>query len=98
MAKIEYTFSAKLWKHDAPGGWFFVSIPKEMSKEIREHLQWQEEGWGRMKASAIIKEIQWDTAIWYDTKNEAYILPVKAAIRKKTHIQIDEEIKVYILL
>ena len=80
--KIKYEFSAKMWRDASPGGWYFVSLPKSMSKEIREHLQWQEEGWGRMKAFAQIGEIKWETAIWFDTKMETYLLPVKAEIRK----------------
>ncbi len=69
-----------------------------MSKEIRENLQWQEEGWGRMKASAIIKEVQWDTAIWFDTKTNTYLLPVKAEIRKKAKLKLDDVIAVSILI
>ena len=88
--KINYTFSTKMWKHNAPGGWHFVSLPKPIAKEIREHLKWQEEGWGRMKAKAQIGAVQWQTAIWYDTKKETYLLPIKASIRSKLGIRVDE--------
>ena len=75
-----------MWQHSAPGGWFFVSLPKEISTEIRENLQWQEEGWGRMKASARVQDITWDTAIWFDKKKDTYLLPIKADIRKKAKL------------
>ncbi len=88
QAKIRYNFTGKIWN----GGWFFVSLPKDISKEIREHLKWQEEGWGRMKATAIIKEIEWDTAIWFDTKLETYLLPLKADIRKKARLELNDTI------
>jgi hypothetical protein len=45
ITKIKYEFSAKIWQHSAPGGWYFVSLPVELSNEIRENLKWQEEGW-----------------------------------------------------
>lgn len=80
--KIKYEFSASLWKHPAPNGWYFISLPKEMSNEIRENLQWQEEGWGRLKATAEIGSSIWETAIWFDTKYKTYLLPVKTEIRK----------------
>jgi len=35
--KIKYEYSSKLWKHNSPGGWYFVSLPKTFSKEIREN-------------------------------------------------------------
>lgn len=52
--KIKYEFSAKSWQHSAPNGWHFVSLPTEISAEIRKNLKWQEEGWGRLKATAEI--------------------------------------------
>lgn len=91
--KIKYEFLSKMWKHDTPGGWHFVSLPEIISKEIRENLGWQEEGWGRMKATAGIKEHSWETAIWFDTKLNTYILPIKADIRKQTNLEINKEIE-----
>jgi hypothetical protein len=61
-------------------------------------MKWQEEGWGRMKAKAKIREILWDTAIWYDTKLGTYILPIKAVIRKKEKIEIGNILDVEITL
>lgn len=81
--QLQYSFSAKVWKYQPPVGWFFVSVPKEMSKEIRENAGWQEEGWGRLKATACIGKTEWKTAIWFDTKKGTYLLPLKAEIRKK---------------
>ncbi|WP_231129599.1 hypothetical protein [Flavobacterium sufflavum] len=42
--KIKYEFSEKPWRHSSSGGWYFVSLPKEMSKEIRSVLKSEEEG------------------------------------------------------
>lgn len=94
--KIEYQFTNIIWRHDAPGGWYFISLPKTISKEIRTHLGWQEEGWGRMKTIAQIGNIKWNTAIWFDTKMETYILPLKAEIRKKCNLETDKSINISI--
>ncbi len=94
QAKIKYNFTGKIWY----GGWFFVSLPKDISKEIREHLKWQEEGWGRMKATATIKEIEWNTAIWFDNKHNTYLLPLKANIRKKASLELNDIIDVSIAI
>ncbi len=96
--KIKYQFSALLWKHNSEGGWHFVTLPKAFSKEIRETLQWQEEGWGRMKTSVIVKNINWNTSIWFDTKINRYILPIKAESRKKANIKKDDTIQVTLLV
>lgn len=96
QTKIKYEFTTKMWQHNAPGGWYFVSLPMVISKEIREHLKWQEEGWGRMKAAAKIGVVRWDTAIWFDTKADTYILPLKAEIRKKTNLKVDHNFQMQV--
>jgi hypothetical protein len=92
--KIKYEFTAEAWQHKGVGGWYFVSLPETMSAEIRGHLKWQEEGWGRLKATAQTGGSKWETAIWFDTKKEVYLLPLKAVIRKKEHIEAGHTIAV----
>lgn len=92
-SKVKYEFSAKSWQHSTPNGWHFISLPTEISIEIRENLRWQEEGWGRLKATAKIGNSQWETAIWFDTKHKTYLLPLKTETRKKENIKIDKDIK-----
>lgn len=96
--KIRYGFSAKLWQHNASGGWYFVSFPQKMANEIRRNLKWQEEGWGRIKAVAKVGNSQWDTAIWFDTKRKTYLLPIKAEIRKKESVLPGYQIKLFVWL
>jgi len=97
--KIEYQFTTTIWQYSTPkGGWYFVSLPIEISKEIRENLKWQEEGWGRLKAIAKINNREWETAIWFDTKMGTYLLPLKAEIRRKEKLAIDQSIKVIIVI
>jgi len=69
-----------------------------MSTEIRSNLQWQEEGWGRMKASAIINEHEWETAIWFDKKKSTYLLPIKAEVRKKLKLEHGDLISAAVLV
>ncbi|WP_420601854.1 DUF1905 domain-containing protein [Flagellimonas sp.] len=94
--KIKYEYVTKMWKNGSTGGWHFVSLPQNLSKEIRDNLKWQEEGWGRMKALAQIGELVWETSIWFDTKVNTYILPIKAEIRKKRNLTIGQTIEINI--
>lgn len=93
---IEYTFIANVWVYDGPGSWYFVSLPIDFSKEIRENLKSEEEGWGRLKATAKVGATEWKTAIWFDTKRKTYILPLKLEIRKKEQIIAGQTITIYI--
>jgi hypothetical protein len=90
---ILYTFTAKPFRHDS-GDWIFAAIPDALSEEIREYHQWQEEGWGRLKARAQVGESIWETSIWYDTKHRAYLLPLKEAIRVKEQVKLNEDIMI----
>jgi hypothetical protein len=97
--QIKYEFSAKTWQHsplDTNGSWCFVAIPKKMSKEIRTLFQSEEEGWGRLKVVAKIGNSEWKTAIWFDTKMDTYLLPLKAEIRKKEQVIIDNIVNIII--
>jgi len=96
--KLKYTFSEKIWQHSAPGGWYFISLPEKMAKEIRAALQSEEEGWGRLKATAVIGSSQWKTAIWFDTKKNTYLLPLKAEIRKKENLTAGKPVEVTLWL
>jgi hypothetical protein len=94
--RIKYAFTAKPWQYSGPGGWYFVSLPERVAKEIRTALKSEEEGWGRLKATANIGASEWKTAIWFDTKLNTYLLPLKAEIRKKEQIEIGRIIQVVV--
>lgn len=88
-AKIKkYKFKGKIWKYKGPSSWHFFTLPKKLSRVIRKNHGSAEEGWGRLRVEACINKTEWQTAIWYDTKFRSYLLPVKAAVRKREDIEI----------
>ena len=101
MEGIKYKFSARPFQYSTSAdmiGWTIVLLPKAISVEIRENFKWLEEGWGRMKITAKIGNSEWKTDIWFDTKQDTYLLPLKAVIRKKENIVLDKvvEITIYV--
>lgn len=93
---IKYEFEAKPWLYDGPAAWHFISLPVELAQEIRSLLKSEEKGWGRLKATAKIGETKWKTAIWFDTKSNTYLLPVKSEIRKSERIEIGKSTQITI--
>jgi len=91
---IKYEFNAKPWQYVGKGGWIFVTLPLELSKEIRSNFKSEEEGWGRLKTTVQIGKSEWKSAIWFDSKSDAYLLPLKAEIRKKENVVIEKFVKV----
>ena len=95
-AKIKYEFTAKMWQYSSPMAWYFVSLPTDISAEIRANMKWMEEGWGRLKAAAKIANTLWETAIWFDTRHNTYLLPIKAEVRKKEKLDMLKDINIII--
>lgn len=97
---MEYEYIGTFRKHTEEDncGWNFLFMPLDLAREIRANHKHQEEGWGRMKVTAKIGNTQWKTSIWFDTKNDTYLLPIKADVRKKEKIdmEIGNEVKVTI--
>lgn len=87
---MEYAFFAKVWYSE----WYFVSLPIEMANEIRLNLKCLEEGWGRLKVISKVGNSEWKTAIWFDTKHQTYLLPIKAEVRKREKVEVNQEVKI----
>ena len=94
----KYLFRAKIWQFKGPTGWHFVTLPKSLAKKIRKNHGLSEEGWGRLKATARVGDTSWSTAIWYDTKAESYLLPIKSTVRKREGLESTKTIAVQVVL
>ena len=97
-ASSPFTFSGRPYVYDGKGAWVFIALPKKTSKEIRQLFKKEEQGWGRLSAVAKIGTTEWKTAIWYDSKQETYLLPLKNEIRMAEGIQIGKAIKVNVFI
>ncbi|MEZ5047181.1 MAG: DUF1905 domain-containing protein [Chitinophagaceae bacterium] len=93
---VKYEFSNCIWKYPGPAAWHFISLPEKLTKEIRQHFKHEEKSWGRLKVFAQIGQTEWLTAIWFDSKLNTYLLPIKLAIRKQELIENGKKIKVIV--
>lgn len=84
--QIPFEFSASCWKYKGKASWYFITIPTDLSREIRQLFGKEEQGWGRLAVEAQIGKTTWSSAIWFDTKKQEYLLPLKAEIRRKENI------------
>ena len=94
----KYGFKGRIWRHAGLASWYFVSLPKNLSMAIRRDHGISEEGWGRLRATALIGTSKWQTAIWFDTKVGAYLLPIKASVRKNAQISSGSMVSVTLYL
>jgi hypothetical protein len=81
MAKSVYRFKTKLWKYEGSAAWYFVSLPKKESMEIKTIPRGARRGFGSVRVTVTIGATTWHTSI-FPTKQGPYLLPVKASVRK----------------
>ncbi len=86
MRKPIYKMRAKVWLYVGMAGWHFVTVPKKQSNEIKELFGGMAGGWGSLPVIVTIGKTSWKTSIFPAKKSGAYLLPLKAEVRKKEEI------------
>lgn len=74
-------------------GWHFLSIPKKESTEIKTAYGEHARGWGSIPVEITLGKTTWNTSIFPDKKSGQYLLPLKAAVRKKEGIDAGERVE-----
>jgi hypothetical protein len=89
-------FEAKLWLWDArrDDSWTFVSLPGDLSEEIRDLAVEPRRGFGSLRVRVTIGAMSWATSIFPDSKRECYVLPVKKAVRKAEQLDAGDTTRV----
>lgn len=77
---------AKVWVYPGMAGWHFVTLPKKQSDEIKRIFGALARGWGSLPVLVTVGKTSWKTSIFPDKKSGAYLLPLKAGVRRKEDI------------
>ena len=88
--KSFYTCKSKLWKYPgAKAAWYFITLPVKLSREIKAvDAGPRRSGFGSLRVKATIGQTVWATSIFPSTTAAAYLLPVKAQVRKQEDLQV----------
>jgi len=82
----------KVWLYPGMAGWHFVTLPKKQSAEIKARFGLMKRGWGSLSIVITIGKTSWKTSIFPDKKAGAYLLPLKAEVRRKENITAGDTI------
>jgi len=89
-----------IWKGEAAGRWYFITLPEEQSDEIRAHALGNPRGFGSVRVEATIdpsegsgETITWRTSV-FPLNSGGYLLPVKAEVRRKVGIGAGDQVTV----
>lgn len=88
---VTATFEAEVWLADAAASWHFISLPGELSQEIRAGVDPSRPGFGSVRVEVSIGGTRWRTSIFPDTKRGTYLLPVKQAVRRAEGLAAGDE-------
>ncbi len=91
-ARVDLTAELCIWTGEN-GSWHFITVPEELSGEIRAHGMAILRGFRSVRVEARIGEVSWRTSV-FPLKSGGYFLPVKAEVRRKADIAAGDEVKV----
>ena len=96
MKYNQYKIRANVWLYPRMTGWHFVSIPQDISEDIKNHFGDMKRGWGSLPVLVTIGKTSWKTSIFPDKKAGGYLLPIKSDVRKKEAIVADHNVTMLI--
>jgi len=87
------TFKSTIWLYQGDAAWHFVTLPDDAAAKVRL-VSPVKRGWGSVKVKVTVGGSAWQTSIFPDKKTGSYVLPLKAAVRKKENLLAGQEIDV----
>lgn len=96
MKHNEFIFDAVVWIYEGQGPWHFVTIPQDISDEIRNGFGNLKRRWGSIPVEAKINKTEWKTSIFPEKKENAYILPIKKEIRIQNNLHAGVRVRIRI--
>lgn len=92
MKYNQYKFNAKVWIYPGKVAWHFISLPNDISDEIKKLFGDRSKGWGSLPVKITLGSSTWRTSIFPDKKEGTYLLPIKAEIRKIENITVGDNL------
>jgi hypothetical protein len=94
MAKAHaYSCEAKIWLYPGESAsWHFITLPKALGTTFKETYAKHRRGFGSLPVTVTIGTSTWNTSIFPDSYSGSYLLPLKAAVRKKEALLIGDTI------
>lgn len=89
-------FDGKIWYWRGPAPFYFVTVPAELSENLKAILSFVTYGWGMIPVYARIGRTEWATSLF--PKDGLYIVPIKTSVREKEDLDIDDEVSLRLVI
>ena len=84
--------TGRIWHWRGPAPFYFVTVPEKEASEIKAVESLVTYGWGMIPAMVRIGRTEFKTALW--PKVGAYIVPIKASVRRAEGLHEGDEVGV----
>ena len=74
-------FEGEIWEHHGAAGWHFVTLPHDVSDDIDVRTAPRRSAFGSVRVEVTVGATTWRTSVFPDTRAQAYVLPVRRAVR-----------------
>jgi len=78
---MKYVLEGKIWEYGGKSAWYFITLPSELTGELKAQRDPMSRGFGSIRVQAKIGLSLWSTSIFPDSKLDAFLLPVKKEVR-----------------
>lgn len=90
---------AEVWRWQGSAAWHFVTLDAKSAAAVKKTQEGKKRiGWGSVPVVATVGQTSWKTSIFPDSKRGSYLLPLKAAVRKKEGVEAGATITVALQL
>jgi hypothetical protein len=90
---ISFAGPLKVWTGE-DGSSHFMSVPAEVSGEIRAHAMLVRRGFGSVKVEVTLADVTWQTSVFPSKSSGGYFLPVKIDVVRKAGIVAGDFVRV----
>ena len=91
---MNYRFSAELWQYDVETAWGFVTLPAELSQDIRAKHGASAKSVGSIKVMVTIGATRWATSLFPVRSRDRYVLPIQDSVRTAERLEAGSPVEV----
>ena len=81
---MNFEFPGKIFFWKGPAPWFFVTVPANESRDLKEISGLVTYGWGVIPVHVRIGKTEYQTSLF--PKDGRYLVPIKASVRKAENL------------
>jgi len=90
--KVQFEITGEMWPWRGPAPYHFVTVPEEVSSELRALAPLISYGWGVIPVTVRIRDTEFSTSLF--PRDGCYAVPIKDAVRHAEDLTDGDEVDV----